>query len=197
MSINPIYLINSYFIMSPRPALPLQCELALLGLVRRGPVHGYELLQILNASDGLSGIWRIKIGQIYAYLNKLEDQGYLTSSRHPQSDYPARRLYAITPAGESAFLEWMRTPVSTARDLRQLFQLKLYFKDGVPSTTMTRLIADQVALCRSWLERLERERDGATGWRRSVTAYRVELVQASLHWLETLPSTLLSSEATQ
>lgn len=183
--------------MSPRPALPLRCELALLGLVRRAPIHGYNLLQELSGPDGLSDIWRIKISQVYAFLNKLEDQGYLTSTRQPQSDYPARRLYAITLAGESAFLEWMSTPVSTARDLRQLFLLKLYFSDDIPPVTLARLISDQIDLCRRWLESLERERASAIGWKRKVDAYRVELVQASLHWLEMLQSTTLPTETTQ
>lgn len=183
--------------MSPRQALPLRFEFALLGLVRRAPVHGYELLQKFSAPDGLSEIWRIKIGQVYAFLNKLEDQGYLTSTRQPQSDYPARRLYAITPAGETAFLDWMRTPVTTARDLRQLFLLKLYFEDEVPRGVIAKLIADQIDLCRGWLQSLERERASAIGWKQRVACFRKEMVQASLHWLETIQPKFILTETTQ
>ncbi len=172
--------------MSPRPALPLRCEFALLGFVRRGPAHGYDLLQKLSGPQGLSEIWEIKISQVYAYLNKLEDQGYLTSSRLQESDYPARRLYTITPAGEAAFQAWLGSPVPTARDLRQLFLLKLHFQDEVAPEIMEKLISGQILLCRQWLDNLERERNGATGWRQWVFAYRVGLIDSSLNWLESL-----------
>lgn len=172
--------------MSPRPALPLRCEYALLGLIRRGQIHGYNLLQELSGPDGLSEIWEIKISQVYAFLNKLEGQGYLKSERLQESEYPARRLYTITPAGEEAFLSWMSTPVSTTRDLRQLFLLKLYFVDEVEPDVIRKLTSDQAKLCRGWLMRLEGERSRAMGWRQEVFAYRVELVRASLKWLESL-----------
>jgi len=172
--------------MSPRSAQPLRCEFALLGLIRRSPVHGYNLLQELSGPDGLSEIWKIKISQVYAYLNKLEDQGYLVSARLQEGDYPARRLYSITPAGESAFRTWMSSPVPTARDLRQLFMLKLYFEDDVPPIVIRQLKSDQAAICRRWLESLEVEEARAIGWRQKVFAYRAELVRASLIWLDEL-----------
>lgn len=172
--------------MSPRPVHPFRYEYALLGLVRRTPIHGYNLLQELSGPNGLSEIWEVKISQLYAYLNKLEEQGYLTSQRLQEGDYPARRLYAITPAGEEAFQDWMRSPVLKARDLRQLFLLKLYFVDEVPQEIVQQLIYDQIALCHRWLEGLEREWAGVSGWRKRVFAYRIELVQASLRWLKAL-----------
>ena len=172
--------------MSPRSALPLRCEYALLGLVRRAPIHGYNLLQEYSGPDGLSEIWELKISQVYAYLNKLEDLGFLRSERLQERDYPARRLYTITSAGEAAFQTWMCSPVTTTRDLRQLFMLKLYFKDEVSPGTIQKLISDQMLLCRRWLENLERERNNVSGWKQKVFAYRVELVRASLKWLEGL-----------
>lgn len=172
--------------MSPRPALPLRCEYALLGLVRRGPIHGYNLLQELSGPDGLGEIWEIKISQVYAYLNKLEKQGYLKSTRLQEGETPARRLYVITPAGETAFQEWISAPVPAARDLRQLLLLKLYFENDVAPDIIRQLISNQAALCRGWLESLEREKTSATGWRQKVFAYRAELVRASLTWLEML-----------
>lgn len=172
--------------MSPRTALPLRCEYALLGLVRRGALHGYTLLQELSRSEGLGEIWKIKISQVYAYLNKLEDQGYLTSERLQEGDYPTRRLYTITSAGEAAFLSWMATPVPSARDLRQLFMLKLYFINDVPPDVIQNLITDQITLCQKWLVNLESEKAKAVGWKHNVFTYRVELVRASLSWLELL-----------
>lgn len=172
--------------MSPRTALPLRCEYALLGLVRRRPIHGYTLLQEFAGPEGLGEIWKIKISQIYAYLNKLEDQGYLTSERLQERDYPARRLYTITPTGEAAFSHWMTSPVPSARDLRQLFLLKLYFMNDLEPDIFQKLISDQIALCRKWLVNLESEKTRAAGWKLNVFTYRVALVHTSLSWLESL-----------
>lgn len=170
--------------MSPRTALPMRFEPALLGLVRRKPIHGYNLLQYFTGTGGLGEIWNVKISQVYAYLNKLEEMGYLISERQQGGEYPARRLFSITPTGEAVFLDWMRSPVRSARDLRQLFLLKLFFSADVPQEMVRELLADQIALCKRWLEGLKREGADAMGWRLSVYQFRIEQVQASLAWLE-------------
>jgi DNA-binding PadR family transcriptional regulator len=43
----------------PRVNLPLSTEYALLGFLRRQPMHGYEIHQQLSDATGLGLVWRL------------------------------------------------------------------------------------------------------------------------------------------
>lgn len=173
--------------MSPRPALPLRIEYVLLGLVRRQPAHGYELLQRWNIDDPLSMIWKVKPGALYAALEKLEQIGYLRAQLECGSAAPQRKKYLITLAGEQVFLDWMNTPVEAARDFRQDFLSRLYFAADVPPADLARLVERQKQTARGWLTHLIKQQNRANqGIALQVTQFRVRQVQAILDWLDSL-----------
>ncbi len=172
--------------MSPRPALPLRHEYIVLGLIRRKPIHGYELLQHWNEPDGIGMVWRLKPGLLYAALEKLEQMGYLHSKLIAGSSFPDRKEYSITPAGEQAFLEWIKTPVAGARDFRQNFLVKLYFLQDVNPAAAADLFSKQKSICQSWLTSLEKQRDTSDSFKHQVFTFRVYQVQGILKWLKEL-----------
>ena len=169
--------------MSPRPALPLRLEYALLGLIRRKPAHGYQLLQQWSIPQGLDIIWHIRPGRLYAALEKLKNLGYFESKLMPGDNSPERRQYSITPSGEQAFMRWMRTPVSAARDFRQEFLAKLYFSHDVDAHVFSELVNLQKLAAQSWLTGHQASLSKQTGFVRLVTSYRLHQVQSMLDWL--------------
>jgi DNA-binding PadR family transcriptional regulator len=170
--------------MSPRSALPLRLEYVILGLVRRQPTHGYELLQRWNEPGGISLIWQVKTGPLYSALEKLEQLGYLQSSITPGEASPPRKKYHITAAGEQNFLDWIKKPVSTARDFRQDFLARLFFSPDVDPTVMKVLFSLQASICRGWLTSLERQLAVSVGFERQVFTFRICQVQGILNWLK-------------
>ncbi len=172
--------------MSPRAALPFRIEFAILGLVRRQPVHGYELLQRWNEADGIGIIWLLKPAVLYAVLDKLEQSGYLGQQIQPGVNSPPRKVYHITDAGEEAFLAWMVKPVSAARDFRQVFLVKLYFQGDVEPALMQELLRGQVAACRRWAASMEVQRETSGAFHRQVLQFRIRQVKDILAWLEDL-----------
>src|SRR5947209_20400002 len=106
---------------------PLALEHALLGLLRRQPMHGYELYQRLTDPAGLWLIWRMKQSQLYALLTRLEAEGYLAADLQLQDARPPRKIFHLTRAGRERFLAWVRAPVPHGRELRQDFLAKFYF----------------------------------------------------------------------
>src|SRR5690242_18868036 len=99
-------------------------EHALLGLVRSRPMHAYEMYQqLMRAPDGqaLGRVWRLKQSHLYALLAKLEAAGYIAATTEPQGTRPPRRMLRLAPAGETAFAEWVVTPVRHGRDFRLEF----------------------------------------------------------------------------
>jgi poly-beta-hydroxybutyrate-responsive repressor len=93
-------------------------EPALLLLLREHPAHGYDLLERLPELTGES---RIEMGNLYRLLRGLEEEGLVTSEWDDSSPGPAKRRYAIAPAGERLLDQWaealQRSQERTARFL--------------------------------------------------------------------------------
>jgi PadR family transcriptional regulator, regulatory protein AphA len=173
--------------MSPMVRRSLTIEHALLGYLRQGPMHGYQLYQQLGEPAGLKQVWYLKQAQLYALLSRLEEDGYITGSIQPQETRPARRVFRLTEAGESAFQCWRSSPVPRPRQMRQEFQAKLYFARQAGQEVCDRLITAQRQACQQWLSdqktlaALEGEQQGFT-W--LVDQYRSGQIQAMLDWLD-------------
>ncbi len=65
----------------------------ILRLLRTGPKHGYELMNLIAEQSG--GMWQPSPGSIYPTLQLLEDQGLVESVADGD-----RRTYRLTAAGE-------------------------------------------------------------------------------------------------
>ena len=172
--------------MSPRMRRSMTNEYALLGYLQRGPLHGYQLHQELNNPLGAGRVWQVKQAQLYAWLGKLEEDGLIASSLQPQETRPARRVFRITDRGQQAFEVWLSTPVQAPRQMRQEFQLKLYFARRQNQEALKRLLELQQAACENWLKNHQNsggpeEKEQSFAW--MVDQYRIGQVQAMLDWL--------------
>jgi PadR family transcriptional regulator, regulatory protein PadR len=67
----------------------------LLLLIRERPGHGYDLAVRLS---GL-GLTQVESGHVYRVLRSLERDGLVASEWTASDSGPARRRYALTPAG--------------------------------------------------------------------------------------------------
>ena len=86
---------------------------ALLALLRVGPLSGYELQKQFSVSVG--HVWHAPDSQIYPELRKMDAEGLIEGEEQQRGQRGVRKVYHITPAGEQAFLDWMRTPLEYAR----------------------------------------------------------------------------------
>lgn len=171
----------------PLTKQPLTNELALLGLLRHTPRHGYEIYQELTQPEGLWAIWRMKQSQMYALLAKLEHEGYLTSTLKTQETRPARKIFRLTKTGQAAFRQWLQTPLLSPREMRLDFLLKFYFARRESAEIARQLIAAQRAVCQARLEdetaKVEHARQTQTDlW--LIEQFRVEQLRALLNWLD-------------
>jgi DNA-binding PadR family transcriptional regulator len=65
---------------------------AVLALLGERPMHGYEMIQELEART--DGVWRPSPGAVYPALQLLEDQGLVTADADA-----GKRLFSLTDAG--------------------------------------------------------------------------------------------------
>ncbi len=92
----------------------------LLTLLRRGPSHGYNLL------DGLADFGfdpqTLDPSVVYRMLREMEAQGLVVSSWDADSLGPQRRVYRLTAAGEAALHDWIESLRRTRAEIDALLQ---------------------------------------------------------------------------
>jgi PadR family transcriptional regulator, regulatory protein AphA len=185
--------------MSPRTKEPLTLEYALLGFLRPGPAHAYEIYQRLTQTEVLRLVWQIKQSQLYALLERLTTAGYLTSTVEAQGNRPPRNILHLTPSGESAYLRWVVEPVRHGRDFRQEFMAKLYFARLESQTAVASLIKQQQETCYDLRARFQKHLAALPTddvMDRLVVQFRIEQMTGILAWLETCETTLLAKDHT-
>ena len=77
-------------------------EVAILGLLKQQPMHGYQLSRELGES--LGGFWRVSYGSLYPTLRRLERDGSVEPEQTEAVGGRRKTVYRITESGEQAFL---------------------------------------------------------------------------------------------
>ena len=186
-------------------------DLAVLGLLKEQPLHGYELKK--RVGETLGTLWGISYGSLYPALRRLERDGAiegveaeavslptsipatgsltgdLAAARTRRSTKPSRRtrkVYRLTPHGDARFHQLLLDDES-GNDDERTFALKLAFCGHLePSARVEFLARRRNALA----ERLSRARrsDSARGDRytRSLFEHRTQTTQRDLEWVEAL-----------
>jgi PadR family transcriptional regulator AphA len=161
--------------LSPQPVL--------LGFLMLGPRHPYELHREFERE--LGRVWQLGRGHLYAHLKQLAQSGLATVEVEAQKNRPARNIYRIKEAGKNAFMEWMHTPSSHARNIRLEFLARLYFHRRLSLPGLDRLVSDQKALLESRIESFESAAAKTEDefWS-LVLDFRVSEMRAIVSWLD-------------
>lgn len=162
-------------------------EQALLGLLRGGPQHGYELHQAFAPEQPLGRVYYLGMSQMYGLLKRLEARGYLESRTEPQGTRPPKVIFRLTEAGRAAFEQWLRAPVRKTRDIRLEFLAKLYFASQASAAAVDALIDVQIAVLRAELARWQAEEQSppaADPFYHCVVASRAQQTEAAIAWME-------------
>jgi DNA-binding PadR family transcriptional regulator len=191
-------------------------ELAVLGLLKDQPLHGYELKKRLGETLGF--LWGVSYGSLYPALRRLERTGAIASvptagpalapapsmptgsitgdlaaarlrtmaGRLSASGRRTRKAYQITPAGEALFTELLLDDDAHGDD-EKAFALKLAFcRHLEPDQRLALLLRRRGALT----ERLARQVQSRGGrddrYTRSLVEHRTKSTQRDLEWVDEL-----------
>jgi DNA-binding PadR family transcriptional regulator len=158
-----------------------------LGLLMRGPKHGYGLYQ--DFTDFFGSIWKAGQTKFYVALTDLQGGGFLDATMEPQENRPARKVYHLTEAGREQFLSWLREPVRSMRTVRVEFIAKLRFFDLLGIAGAGALIDAQITVFQAMVD----EWEGAVAGSGAVEAdpfyglvydFRVRQARFIIEWLE-------------
>lgn len=173
-------------------------ETAILSLVSETPLYGYQVEQLIE-QRGMREWAEIGFSSIYYILNKLEENGWLTSEKFSDGDRPARKVYSLTPTGLEQLREALRQRLRCPRPRSSDLDLAL---SGLPVLSLSEALLE-LRTCRDDLQfRLERvkakrEMDRQMGLPYYVEAlfdHSLELMQAELTWVKSFIQQLESME---
>ena len=128
---------------------------ALLSLLARGPLSGYDIAAQLK--HGVGPFWHARHSQIYPELARLEAAGLVSHVRVEQHDRPDKKVYSLAPGGRAALQDWLISPLppSTIRDELTLRAFAVWLADPPRAAVLFR---EQERLHRGQQEEYERIR---------------------------------------
>ena len=100
----------------------------LLALLSEGPKYGFQLRQEFEARTG--EVWPLNVGQVYTTLQRLERDGLVESD--DDGDDSVKRHFHITPVGETALADWLRTPPDLSSPPRDELVIKVLVAARMP-----------------------------------------------------------------
>ena len=161
-------------------------ELAVLGLLKERPMHGYQLSRELGES--LGGLWRVSYGSLYPTLRRLERDGAIESEAGDERGARRKKVYRITPAGERLFLELLQEAPQDTQTEDARFRMRLAFFRYLPPETRIRLLERRRQALQ---QRLIRIADSLAAGRtddygRALMEHNRTSTEADIAWLERL-----------
>ena len=153
-------------------------ELPMLGLLREGPLHGYELKRRLENLVGFFGT--VSYGSLYPMFHALELRQYVTRG----SEGLGRIVYRITPKGRDRFIQLMHDPGVAVTQ-------KLLFFEAIPPSERKQILKGHKE---EWAKRLADYRQAqeeidahkVDRYRAALLAHEVECLGKDIVWLEQL-----------
>ncbi len=166
--------------MALRDLLP--GEFIVLGLLRLGPMHTYEMARMFEA-EGLDEVCPIEQSMLYTYVRNVEDRGLVTFQEARVGRRPPRKIYELTPAGLGEVNAWLGETVERMREVRVDFLLKLYFLHLLDPEGERALLARQVDVCEAYGDRLSARLETTEGFERLVAKSKASAAEATSRWL--------------
>ncbi len=152
-----------------------------LGLLERGPQHGYSLKQ--QYDDAFGGQRDLRFGQVYATLSRLEKASFAEVATVEAGDGPDRKTYVITPEGVSELETWLAAtdPVDKMTPTNLHTRVIVSLLTGRPVEEILdaqrRVHIDQMRLLRSGS-------GDSTLERRLTIDFLIGQLNADLEWIE-------------
>jgi DNA-binding PadR family transcriptional regulator len=167
------------------------CQFAILGMLCREPMSGYDLRQAIERTVG--HFWQESYGNLYPTLERMETEGLVALDREEHSPGGrVRKVYRVTAEGRRVLAEWLRRPVVPHVERNELL-LKLFFgarvgpEDSLAHVERSRTEAEGLlAALRLIDEDVRRSREGHPElpyWHLSIRAGLLGL-EAHLRWCD-------------
>lgn len=163
-------------------------ELAILGLLKERPMHGYELKKRLSYM--LGHFWTVSYGSLYPAIKRLEKSGSIERAYSVKEKTRHRNVYRITQRGEAEFMRMLTSDLSDASlaDPEKFDVRMAFFQYLEPETrlalleTRRKLLEEQVAKFKAY----KSSNGDEDQYRRGLLSHKVEIAKSDIRWLDRL-----------
>jgi DNA-binding PadR family transcriptional regulator len=170
----------------------IEHELILLGLLKEGPKHGYDIKVKIN--EILSLFTGVSVKSIYYPLTILEKKGLVVKHVTKPSRRPPRTVYALTARGEHYFDELLNKSFLDFRRPEFSLDLSLYFLRFMKRDVSQRrlrarmqILKKIIAMLQVMIKKHRRQRSSAVGL---ILEHNLRMVGAELSFLASLIKTV-------
>jgi DNA-binding PadR family transcriptional regulator len=162
--------------------LTMHKRLLILGLMRNGPLSGYDVLRIVTAHGEL---YRdLRKANVYYLLERMAKEGLVTLRSEPGARGPRgeRLLYSITAAGRSSFDQLLREVLRGYEPTHTGLEVAMVLADSLSATEATGLLTQRREAVRSYRamvsDQLGEPEPGSAG------DHLLSLVDTELAWVD-------------
>ncbi|UWF77450.1 MULTISPECIES: PadR family transcriptional regulator [Microbacterium] len=172
-------------------------RLLILGAVRqRGSAHGYQVRRDLE-SWAVHRWGSVERGSIYHGLRKLRDEGLLAEvAPSAPAAGPAKTEYALTPAGEKAFLQLLERALGGADDDFSATMAGIGFMPALARSRVIELLTERLAAHERQRAQIADElaRHQGEDWEHHIEAVKLwaHTVDSAARWVRELIARLES-----
>jgi DNA-binding PadR family transcriptional regulator len=153
----------------------------LLGLLERGPRHGYDLKREYDEHFGHDR--PLHYGQVYATLSRLLKNGLISETGVEHGGGPDRKRYAVTAEGVTDVVKWLGTPEKPELYLQNTLYTKVVIALMSERDAEDVLDSQRHAHLRAMRELTARKADGDLA-DQLICDHALFHLEADLRWLE-------------
>ena len=158
----------------------IEQELLLLGLLKEGPKHGYDIK--LKIKEILSLFAGVDLKSIYYPLRILEKRGLVAKRISKPTKRPERMVYFLTPKGETQFNELLTKSLLNFKRPQFSLDLSLYFLNYIEPETAKRRLRARTQVLKQLAESLKQM---VASLKSKKSATLVYILQHNLQMVET------------
>ncbi|NWF70192.1 MAG: PadR family transcriptional regulator [Chloroflexi bacterium] len=172
----------------------MERELLLLGLLRRGDMHGYKLTEFINRD--MAYCTDLKKPTAYHLLQRMAADGWIVVSDEQEGNRPPRKVYQLTAEGEAAFQRLLRDNLSEQPPTRFPGDIGLAFIEALAPAEALSLLTERRRTLQAELTAINRAQDAhGSGGLRLVIEHQQTHLRAELSWLDTVITRLRNDAA--
>jgi len=161
--------------------------LLILGLLRHGPLYGYELNRIVRAHGELYA--DLKKANLYYRLDRLAQDGFLTVAAEPgtRGARGERLIYELTEQGQAHFHKLLREVLLTYETVHSGIEVAVVFLQLLPVKEAIALLNERWQIVDNYRQKTTAEL-GAVAADNTLAAiasdHMLSLIDAELAWID-------------
>ena len=159
----------------------MEREMLLLGLLRSGEMHGYQLNDYIERT--LSFCADVKKATAYFLLDKMEGRGWVTAIEQREGNRPPRKVYHLTPSGEAEFQRLLRENLATFSSARSAADIGLAFIGALDPGEARQLLQQRRAALSTDLDSIRAAPQHGSGVQLLIN-HQINYLDSELRWLD-------------